>query len=106
MFLAVFVAVLIVAAAAGVYVFVLASTSNDVAQWVSGSYDALRNSELDVASFDVHVRDTRIGDVFASFPQDEGAVITAQSLAGEWDNLKIDRSQPRFRHRATHSFVG
>ncbi len=104
--LALIVAVLILIAAVGVYVMVLSSHNDDMAGWVTDSYGALRASELGVKSFDVHMRDTRIGDVFSSFPADEADAMTAQSIAHEWEHFKVERPHPQFRHRATHSFVG
>ena len=102
-FMAIFFAVLIVIAAAGVYFYVLSSGKTRTGLDV---YERVPHSELGKRDFDVHMRDTRIGDVFASFPEDKGPVVTAQSLAGEWDRFKVDRTQPQFRHGATHSFVG
>lgn len=102
--MAIFFALLIVAAASGVYFFVLSTSRDSVTGWSSDA--SSDRPKTDLGDFDVHMRDTRIGDVFTAFPEDEGAVITAQSLAGEWDRFKVDRSQPQFRHGATHSFVG
>ena len=102
--MAIFFAVVIIVAAAGVYFFVLSSGRADKADRDSDVVS--ERPKVDLGDFDVHMRDTRVGDVFAAFPKDEGAVITAQSLAGEWDRFRVGHSQPQFRHRATHSFVG
>ena len=65
---------------------------------VSGSYEAVRSSDLDVSkTFDVHMQDTRIGDVFSSFPEDSGDVLTAQSIVEEVDRIRLDitNAQPK-----------
>lgn len=103
MVLAIGIAFLVLAGAVGVYFLVLSPHADNMSHLVSGSYNAMRSSDLNVSkNFDVNMCDTRLGDVFSSFPEDSGDVLTAQSIAEEVDRIRLDITNAHPKRHPMH----
>lgn len=91
MVLAISIAFLVLAGAVGVYFLVLSPHADNMSNLVSDSYEAIRSSDLRVSKdFDVNMCDTRLGDVFSSFPEDSSDALTAQSIVDGVDKIRLD----------------
>ncbi|MBR6459182.1 MAG: hypothetical protein IKS49_03345 [Actinomycetaceae bacterium] len=103
MVLAISIAFFMLAGAVGVYFLVLSPHADNVSHLVSGSYEAVRSADLSVSkNFDVNMCDTRLGDVFASFPEDSSDVLTAQSIVDEVDRIRLDITNTQPKRRPMH----
>ena len=98
MVLGVVIALFVVAVAVGVYFMVLSPHAGNASNLISGSYEALRSSDLSLSKdFDVQMHDTQIGDLFSDFPEDDSGVLTAQTIVEEVD--KVRKDMPRFHYK-------
>lgn len=103
MVLAIGIAFLVLAGAVGVYFLVLSPHADNASNLVSNSYEAMRSSDLRVSkNFDVNMCDTRLGDVFSSFPEDSSDALTAQSIVEEVDRIRLDITHARPQRRPMH----
>lgn len=103
MVLGVVIAFLVLAGAAGVYFVVLSPHTDNASRFVSNSYETMRTSGLRVSkTFDVNMCDTRLGDVFSSFPEDKGDVLTAQSITEEIERIRLDITHAHPKRRPLH----
>lgn len=103
MVLGIIIAFLVLAGAVGVYFIVLSPHADNMPTLVSDSYEAMRSSDLRVSkNFDVNMCDTRIGDVFSSFPEDSSDVLTAQSIVEEVDRIRLDITHTHSKRRPMH----
>ena len=103
MVLAISIAFFMLAGAVGVYFLVLSPHADNVSHLVSGSYEAVRSADLSVSkNFDVNMCDTRLGDVFSSFPEDSGDALTAQSITEEIERIRIDITHAHPKRRPLH----
>ena len=103
MWLGIIIAFLVLAGAVGVYFVVLTPHADNMPHLVSDSYEAMRSSDLRLSKkFDVSMCDTRLGDVFSSFPEDRSDVLTAQSIIEEVDRIRFDIANPNPKRRPLH----
>lgn len=103
MLLGIGIAFLVLTVAVAVYFIVLSPHADNASNLVSDSYNAMRSSDLRVSKdFDVHMRDTRIGDIFSAFPEDGNDVLTAQTIVDEVGRIRGDMARSRVKTRPLH----
>lgn len=79
--------------AGAIYAMVFSARRENVTSWIKESFEASKESKLDVSNYDVQMQDSNIGEVFNTFGTEAPAYYTPEDVEEQLDRMMTTSSE-------------